>query len=197
MKINKFILKKRKCPSKSSRITNLESLWYKFMRYLWALRLSLTITLKQHNATLPKAKGEEGGREWDGWMASLIQWTWTWANSRRQWGTRRPGVLQFMGSQRVKHDLATEQQQMPQSSNDFSYLKHIWYFKNSYLVLNMHLDVMQKIVLKLISFYLFNRVLFSPFYRKENEGLWGGDAKRESWDGGLERETAGVCTATL
>ena len=26
-----------------------------------------------------KAKGEEGGRGWDGWRASLIQWTWTWA----------------------------------------------------------------------------------------------------------------------
>ena len=24
---------------------------------------------------------------WDGWMGSLIQWTWTWANSRRQWET--------------------------------------------------------------------------------------------------------------
>ena len=24
-----------------------------------------------------KAEGEEGDRGWDGWMASLIQWTWT------------------------------------------------------------------------------------------------------------------------
>ena len=30
-----------------------------------------------------KAKGEEGGRGWDGWMASLAQWTWSWANSGR------------------------------------------------------------------------------------------------------------------
>ena len=30
-----------------------------------------------------KAEGEEGDREWDGWMASSIQWAWTWANSRR------------------------------------------------------------------------------------------------------------------
>ena len=54
---------------------------------------------------------EEGDRGWDGWMASLIQWTWTWANSGRWWGTRKPGVPQSMGSQRVGHDLATEQQQ--------------------------------------------------------------------------------------
>ena len=55
-----------------------------------------------------KAKGEEGGRGWDGWMASLIQWTWTWANSGRWWGTERHGVLQSMRSQRVRHDLVTE-----------------------------------------------------------------------------------------
>ena len=46
-------------------------------------------------------------RGWDGWMASLIQCTWVWVNSR-SWWTGRPGVLQFMGSQRVGHDWATE-----------------------------------------------------------------------------------------
>ena len=29
-----------------------------------------------------KAKGEEGGRGRDGWIASLTQWTWIWANFR-------------------------------------------------------------------------------------------------------------------
>ena len=52
---------------------------------------------------------EEGDdRGWDGWMASPTQWTWVWVNSRSWWWTGRPGVLQFMGSQRVKHDWATE-----------------------------------------------------------------------------------------
>ena len=46
--------------------------------------------------------------EGDGWMASLIQWTWTWAKSGRWWGTGRPGMLQSMGSQRVGHDWVTE-----------------------------------------------------------------------------------------
>ena len=50
---------------------------------------------------------EDGSRVWDAWMALLTQWTWTWANSRRSWGTGRPGMLQFMGLQRVRHDLAT------------------------------------------------------------------------------------------
>ena len=40
-----------------------------------------------------------GCRSRDGWTASPIQWTWTWANSRRWWGTGRPGVLQPVGSQ--------------------------------------------------------------------------------------------------
>ena len=56
------------------------------------------------------AEGEEGNRKWDGWMVSLIQWTWTWANSKRRWGTGKPDVLQSMELQRVAHDLATEQQ---------------------------------------------------------------------------------------
>ena len=55
-----------------------------------------------------KAGGEEGDREWDGWMASPSQWTWVWANSRR-WRTGKPGMLQFMGLQRVGYNLATEQ----------------------------------------------------------------------------------------
>ena len=44
-------------------------------------------------------------------MASPTQWTWVWASSRSWWRTGRPGVLQSMESQRVGHDLATEQQQ--------------------------------------------------------------------------------------
>ena len=52
--------------------------------------------------------GEGDDRGWDGWMASPTQWTWVWVNSRSWWWTRRPGVLQSMGSQRVRHDWATE-----------------------------------------------------------------------------------------
>ena len=53
--------------------------------------------------------GEEGDdRGWDGWMASPARWTWVCVNSGSWWWTRRPGVLQFMGSQRVEHDWETE-----------------------------------------------------------------------------------------
>ena len=42
-----------------------------------------------------EGRRERDDRGWDGWMVSLIQWIWTWANSR-WWGTGRPGVLQSM-----------------------------------------------------------------------------------------------------
>ena len=47
----------------------------------------------------------------DGWMASLTQWTWVWANARRQWRTGKPCILQSMGLQTVEHDWETQQQQ--------------------------------------------------------------------------------------
>ena len=53
---------------------------------------------------------KSGDRGWDTWMASPMQWTWTWANSRRWWETGKPCVLQSMGSQSVRHDLENEQQ---------------------------------------------------------------------------------------
>ena len=52
--------------------------------------------------------GEGDNRGWDGWMASLTRWTWVWVNSGSWWWTGRPGVLWFMGSQRVRHDWVTE-----------------------------------------------------------------------------------------
>ena len=55
-----------------------------------------------------KAGREGDDRGWDGWMALLTQWAWVWINSRSWWWTGRPGVLQFMGSQRVRHDWAAE-----------------------------------------------------------------------------------------
>jgi len=55
-----------------------------------------------------KAGGEGDNRGWDGWMASPTQGTWVWVNSGSWWWTGRPGVLQSMGPQRVRHDWATE-----------------------------------------------------------------------------------------
>ena len=64
-----------------------------------------------------KAGGERDNRGWDGWMA---QFTWVWVDSGSWWGTGRPGVLQFMGSQRVGHDWVTK-------------LNWSWFFKENSL----------------------------------------------------------------
>ena len=77
---------------------------------------------------LGKTEGrrEEGHREWDGWMASPIQWAAVWSNSRRHWRTGKPGVLQSMGSQRIRHNLATEQPVSLEVTSHFplSFQKH-------------------------------------------------------------------------
>ena len=55
--------------------------------------------------------GKDWGQEekgWGGWMASPTWWTWVCVNSRSWWWTGRPGVLRFMGLQRVGHDWTTE-----------------------------------------------------------------------------------------
>jgi len=54
------------------------------------------------------AGGEGDDKGWGGWKASPTRWTWVWVNSGSWWWTGRPGVLWFMGLQRVGHDWATE-----------------------------------------------------------------------------------------
>ena len=51
-----------------------------------------------------RAGGEGDDRGWDGWMVSPTQWTWVRVDSGSWWWTGRPGVLRFMGSQRVGHN---------------------------------------------------------------------------------------------
>ena len=64
-------------------------------------------------------KDPDAGRDWGqeekgttedvmAGMASLTWWTWVSVNSESWWWTGRPGVLRFMGSQRVGHDWVTE-----------------------------------------------------------------------------------------
>ena len=55
-----------------------------------------------------KAGGKGDNRGWDGWMASPTRWMWVWANSGSWWWTGKPGLLQAMGLQRVRHDWTTE-----------------------------------------------------------------------------------------
>ena len=49
------------------------------------------------------------GRQRMGWLDGITDSSpWVWVNSGSWWWTGRPGVLQFMGSQRVRQDWATE-----------------------------------------------------------------------------------------
>ena len=51
---------------------------------------------------------EKEMKGWDGWMSSPSQWTWVWVDLGSWWWRGRPGVLQSMGLQRVRHDRVTE-----------------------------------------------------------------------------------------
>ena len=55
-----------------------------------------------------KAGGERDNRGQDGWMISPTRWTWVWVSSGSWWWTGKPGVLQSMGLQRVRHNWETE-----------------------------------------------------------------------------------------
>ena len=55
-----------------------------------------------------RGRRRRGRERRDGWMASPTRWMWVWVNSGSWWWTGRPGMLQFMGSQRVGHDWVTE-----------------------------------------------------------------------------------------
>ena len=76
---------------------------------LWPLHAKSWLTGKDSDAGRDWGQEEKGmTRGWDGWMASLTRWAWVWVNSRSWWWTGRPGVLRFMGSQRVGDDWDTE-----------------------------------------------------------------------------------------
>ena len=75
---------------------------------LWLPHAKRWLIGKDLDAEELRAGGEGDDRGWDGWMVSRTRWTRVWVNSGSWWGTGRPGVLRFMGSQRVGHDWATE-----------------------------------------------------------------------------------------
>ena len=78
------------------------------------------------------------GRQRVRWLDGITtRWTWVWVNSGRWWWTGRPGVLRFMGSQRVGHNWATELNWMEVKSIRKKVDKEL----NSYIVLKeYHLE---------------------------------------------------------
>ena len=111
--------------------------WRRLLRVPWTARRSNQSILKQISpwcsleGLMPKlklryfghimqswliGKDPDAGRDWrqeekgmaEDEMASPTQWARVWVNSGSWWWTGRPGVLQFMGLQRVRHDWVTE-----------------------------------------------------------------------------------------
>ena len=86
--------------------------------------------------------GEEGDdRGWDGWIALPTQWTWVWVNSGSWWWRGKPGMLQSVGSQRVRHDWTTEMTELSTlhvECGSFSMcaqlLSHVWLFATLWTV---------------------------------------------------------------
>ena len=76
-----------------------------------------------------KVGRERDNKGWDGWMASLTQWTWIWVSSGSWQWTGKPGVLQSMGSQIVGHDWATELNW----TEDYIFLKFLFLQTNAAL----------------------------------------------------------------
>ena len=74
-----------------------------------------------------EGRRRRGWQRRDVWMASPTQWTWVWASSGSWWWTGKPGVLQSMGSQRVRHDWATE---LTEESNTVVLICHYFYYSN-------------------------------------------------------------------
>ena len=75
---------------------------------LWPPDAKSWLIGKDPDAGKDWGREEKGMRGWDGWMASLTQWTWVWMDSGSWWWTGRPDMLQFMGLQRVRHNWVTE-----------------------------------------------------------------------------------------
>ena len=75
---------------------------------LWPPYVKSWLIVKDPDAGRDWGRRRRDDRGWDGWMASPTRWTWVWINSGSWWWTGRPGMLWFMGSQRVGHDWATD-----------------------------------------------------------------------------------------
>ena len=76
---------------------------------LWSPHAKSWLTGKDPDAGRDWGQEEKGTTEDEmaGWH-HLLDGRWVWVNSGSWWWTGRPGVLQFMGLQRLGHDWATE-----------------------------------------------------------------------------------------
>ena len=86
---------------------------YSLKGLMLKLKLQYSIHLMQRNDLLEKSLmlGKIEGRRRRGWQRMRWldgitdpRWTWVWASSRSWWWPWKHGVLQSMGSQRIRHN---------------------------------------------------------------------------------------------
>ena len=106
--------------------------------------------------------GDGDDRGWDGWMASPTQWTWVWVDSRSLWWTGKPGVLWFMGSQRIRHDWATELNWSTSSVLCYSFMLGLLGWWKKFTWINMG---MQGVEANHERFYL-NQIIIGNLFRQ-------------------------------
>ena len=104
--------------------------WRRLLKVPWTARKSNQSILKEISPEYPLERlmlklklhyfghliFPDAGKDWrqeekgmtENEMASPTRWTWVWASSGSWWWTGKPGMLQCMGSQRVKHNWATK-----------------------------------------------------------------------------------------
>ena len=79
----------------------------------WPMPAETPILWPPHVKSWLIGKDSDAGRDWGQEEKGMKEdemagWTLVWVNSRSWWWTGRPGMLQFMGLQRVRHDWANE-----------------------------------------------------------------------------------------
>ena len=79
---------------------------YAFELWCWRRLLRVPWTARRYNQSILKEISP--GCSLEGLMLQLIRCTWAWVNSGNWWWTGMPGMLRFMGSQRVRHNWVTE-----------------------------------------------------------------------------------------
>ena len=82
-------------------------------------------------------KDPDAGKDWrweEKGMTEDEMVGWVWVNSRSWWWTGRPGVLQFMMSQRVRHDWTTELKWIKRGYSDFTFAFLLHWINNKLLV---------------------------------------------------------------
>ena len=139
------------------------SLEYSLERLMLKLKLQYFGHLMRRTDSLKKTlilgkiegRRRRGNRGWDGWMAPLTQWTWVGVNSMSWWWTGRPGVLQFMGSQRVRHNSDWTELTLISTalySKDYKESLNISYNKDKILAIWV-INIQNVNILKLLKFH--------------------------------------------